>query len=633
MKRSIKYTILTIFCLAMIIVASAQSYDKTGYVEASGDISGKNNDNKFIVSAGKTWTGSISHSGNRTLYLIIEGTATISWLDDSMNGRRLEVILGTGGTLTNPGKLNDKDGNYLLTNYSNSLVLGQIKGKVLNYGTITSNGTNPIQPYSTESGSEGILENHGTINVSGNPGIRVGKTFLNYGTVTATGEIAVDTGSTLENSGTISTEGNVRAGGILRNDGTINAVDLKIESDATLYNNCKISLTGDFNCQKYLYMGEGAFIRVNGKTTFDTTNTCFFGANAILKTYAFTNRGAVNGPSSGGYGLVQYFTPINKWDFTPFGSNMYMVDGNGIDYTTKQPISFSVPATDCSEGFSLIEDSDGDGILDEDDEFPDDAERAFTAHYLGETSWKTLMFEDLWPDKGDYDFNDLVIKYKFTFHLNAQNEYVGLESQFQVAACGASYANGFGFQLNIPNASVTNVTGYVHTAGSSIALNPNKTEQGSGSEAVIIVYDNINASVGNMFNVSRTGTPKTVEPITVYVSLNKIIPDPDAPIIINPFIYINQIRDREVHLMNMPPTSKADPSYFGTGDDQSNGTTTFYRSSDGLPWALNVPRDVSHMLERIDFCVGYPEFKTWAESGGAYAETWYSEGIYDPVLY
>jgi hypothetical protein len=40
----------------------------------------------------------------------------------------------------------------------------------------------------------------------------------------------------------------------------------------------------------------------------------------------------------------------------------------------------------------------------------------------------TLAYEDLWPSKGDYDFNDLVVDYDFNIVKNnqevAQNCYV-----------------------------------------------------------------------------------------------------------------------------------------------------------------------------------------------------------------
>jgi hypothetical protein len=511
MKRSITYIILVILTILMIRVeAQVPSYSTTGYTPISGNQAINVSDNttaKYIIQSDNSWSGSITVGNKGTLSLIIEGTVTsISWVS---NSGTFEIIVGTSGSFTQyTGSINSAITR--LINYSPSLKLNAIRNTVINYGTITGNSNIHIE-------SDGTFENYGTVNATE----LTTNYIINNSGVISVNSLRVNSTASFTNNGTITATNDVAVNNTLTNNGTITANNLYVYSNATLYNNCKIVLTGNFNCQKFLYMGAGAYIKVNGTTTFDSSNTSSFEVNAFLKTYTLVNRGTVKGPNKDGYGLVQYFTTINPYDFKAFSQNMYLVDGYGVDYTTKQQISFSIPSSDCNDGFSIVGDADNDGIPDEQDEFPNDPERAFISYYLGETSWKTLMFEDLWPNKGDYDFNDLVVKYKLSFHLNAQNKYVGLEANFQIAACGASYANGFGFQLNIPNSSVTNVTGYVHS-GNSIVLNANKTEQGSSDEAVIIVYDNISASLGNMFNVKRNGTTKEVAPVTVYVSLDKL---------------------------------------------------------------------------------------------------------------
>ena len=55
-----------------------------------------------------------------------------------------------------------------------------------------------------------------------------------------------------------------------------------------------------------------------------------------------------------------------------------------------------------------IGDSDNDGVLDSDDSYPDDVERAFI-NFVPVSGKNTLAFEDRWPHKGDYDMNDLVL--------------------------------------------------------------------------------------------------------------------------------------------------------------------------------------------------------------------------------
>jgi len=87
-------------------------------------------------------------------------------------------------------------------------------------------------------------------------------------------------------------------------------------------------------------------------------------------------------------------------------------------------------------------DSDGDGISDLDDDYPLDAPRAFNNFYPVASSG-TLAFEDLWPSMGDYDFNDLVLGYRFKTVTNATNQVVEIEKTFTVRANGANLRNGF----------------------------------------------------------------------------------------------------------------------------------------------------------------------------------------------
>merc|ERR1711991_317750 len=54
------------------------------------------------------------------------------------------------------------------------------------------------------------------------------------------------------------------------------------------------------------------------------------------------------------------------------------------------------------------EDVDGDGISNAEDDFPDDADRSFN-NFFPASGYGTLAFEDLWPARGDYDFNVLVV--------------------------------------------------------------------------------------------------------------------------------------------------------------------------------------------------------------------------------
>ncbi|MFW5706038.1 MAG: LruC domain-containing protein, partial [Bacteroidota bacterium] len=282
---------------------------------------------------------------------------------------------------------------------------------------------------------------------------------------------------------------------------------------------------------------------------------------------------------------------------------------------------------DCySSGCGPNPDPDGDGCIGEEDEYPDDPERCYSV--LGE--WGTLAYEDLWPSKGDYDFNDVVIIYQTKMVYNSDNELVDIITDYKVTAVGASFRNGFAIQFdNLVPEDINSVTGSVITAGYA-SFNANGTEAGQ-DKAVVYVFDDteavINRAPGPFFNTLENGNIGTSDTTTISVYFNPPI-DPalvgDAPF--NPFLIRDGNRDIEIHLPDYEPTSLADPSYFGTSDDDSDpGAGRYYKSSHNLPWGIHIPELLDHMIEYIEIPEGYMNFSQWATSGGTLFQDWYKD--------
>lgn len=89
-----------------------------------------------------------------------------------------------------------------------------------------------------------------------------------------------------------------------------------------------------------------------------------------------------------------------------------------------------------------IVDTDGDGVIDALDAYPDDTKRSSKEVLTG-----TLAYEDLWPKLGDYDFNDLVIGYEYAIDGNKDNAIVSMEMKYTILASGASLPNGLALAL------------------------------------------------------------------------------------------------------------------------------------------------------------------------------------------
>ena len=300
---------------------------------------------------------------------------------------------------------------------------------------------------------------------------------------------------------------------------------------------------------------------------------------------------------------------------SPVNANGEIID---FDPATGSWTYFSISGNIKINDFGIIRsiepstgDTDGDGVPDDQDDYPDDPDKAFNNYFPGENTWASLAFEDLWPHQGDYDFNDLVIKYNINQVTNSGNNVVEIKADFQPAHDGASFINGFAFQLPVAATSVESVSGY-NLTGSYVTLNTNGTESGQ-TLANIVVFDQTVPNLNSTLNIEISfNTP--VDPVTLG----------SAPY--NPYLIIDEQINKEVHLPDMGPTALAEPGYFDTGDDTSDPATgRYYKSATNLPWAINIVYDFVWPLENREITQGYLKFGEWAESGGTLYSDWYKD--------
>lgn len=273
-------------------------------------------------------------------------------------------------------------------------------------------------------------------------------------------------------------------------------------------------------------------------------------------------------------------------------------------------------------------DSDGDGVSDVYDRYPNDNTLAYRNVYPAEGSWGTLAFEDLWPGSGDYDMNDLVLNYQYTIYANARNEVKNMDSRFIIKAIGATYRNGFAFELPVAASFVNSVTGQ-DMRESYITLAGNGTEAGVSTKAIIPVFDNahlISPLPAPYFLNTQPEAPfVTPDTLNIRVNFNtglNALLLGTAPF--NPFIMTNKQRGHEVHLPGMAATSKANTALFGTSSDGTNAITgNWYKTKNNLPFALHMVEPYDYPREGRAILYGYPRFADWAQSGGSLAKDWY----------
>ncbi|MCL2915540.1 LruC domain-containing protein [Shewanella corallii] len=252
-----------------------------------------------------------------------------------------------------------------------------------------------------------------------------------------------------------------------------------------------------------------------------------------------------------------------------------------------------------------------------------------TSYYPSRTGYGTLMYEDMWPIMGDYDFNDLVVKYRYTIDKNYLGAVESLEMTYQIQAIGADYHNGFA--LHLPNVLKSNIQSASITYGQeSVTLTP----EADAGEVVFILSADVWADISSQCGMFRTvkDCNETMGQEYVFaVEFTEAVSESSLGLPpYDPFIFATvgkyhgnfSGRQWEVHLKEFSGTSLFNVGWMGLHDDNSNAINSFVNDNN-MPWAMNLADGFAHPVERVDIQQAYPDFRTWVLSSGGEKTDWY----------
>lgn len=215
----------------------------------------------------------------------------------------------------------------------------------------------------------------------------------------------------------------------------------------------------------------------------------------------------------------------------------------------------------------------------------------------------TVLFEDLYPEQGDYDMNDFVVSYSMRTRMSVlYNPGTGaeippyyleaLEYKFIPRWDGAEYGQKFYFRF--------------------------------AKDANTTIYDQIinipETSIYELPADKYMGALDNVEPIEGVISLGKR--EIQQPIDFNwnlfdPYVKVADT-DYEVHLTKKYPTE-------GANADITDEFLKRFINKGNYPFAMNIPTleyEVTKEQVRIDKY--YPSYVKWVESNGKEATDWYN---------
>lgn len=256
-----------------------------------------------------------------------------------------------------------------------------------------------------------------------------------------------------------------------------------------------------------------------------------------------------------------------------------------------------------------------------------------------------LAYEDLWPNTGDYDFNDIVMFYTIA-QTKVNSDVVSIKYEVTPQAMGATFSNKYQLKLNTPLENIKNIQKSFNGDAfdfvkDGVVVNSNLVFS-DGNGTVIEMIDNVKGAIPppDNYHMSNTiknspavfGTKITLD----IVFYNGVHADTlGAP----PYdSYISRIDDQgrliEVHQVGKAPTTKADLSLFGTGDDDSNPATgKYYQTYDNKPWVILIPGNWDNPLEKISIDQPYSDLLQWIVSNGSNNKDWYTKNINNALIF
>ncbi|MFA5714068.1 MAG: LruC domain-containing protein, partial [Bacteroidales bacterium] len=498
-----------------------------------------------------------------------------------------DFALRNGATLYNEGKLiaNSLGTYFEITNNSQLFNSGEINTEHLRINSNTSlmndiGGAISTNNYSQSNGT--VVNNHGELSVSTKLGATSDATLNNHCFVTAEESELSGFNITLESGSLWLTQ-------TLKLNNTVIEMmggSIFIANDVTNVWNGVIKSTS----QSWSLL----------KTTGDVTDLRYTGISELNGKIEWVHEKLAAGTAPNGIGLYQD-----------------RVKG-GATLVAEQ--SINIEGNSCNKSLGQIVGEEPN---------PDDPESPVTSatYFPSESGWATYAFEDNWPNKGDYDLNDLVLKFRVTQNLNEGGKVKELLFDYQVVAVGALYKIAAAFQLdNILAEQVASVERQP-LAGielDAFTVGENGTEPGVDL-AVIPIINNAKRVVSH--SNEYLNTEDDVPFISTPTEQLKIIFT--APIAqeeltmanFNFFIAVNS-RGREIHLPGYLPTSKFDPNIALEGELHPSD---IYKDSEGMMWGLMLPVKFDYPIEMKNITSVYNKFVPWANSGGVEYLDWYQD--------
>lgn len=244
----------------------------------------------------------------------------------------------------------------------------------------------------------------------------------------------------------------------------------------------------------------------------------------------------------------------------------------------------------------------------------------------------TLMFEDKWPETGDFDFNDVVVNYRinatynpvgadFNNPQNPANDIV-IKVDLKIRALGGLYPYDFAIQIGQTRSHEGSSIKASHLGEISLLTTTNDNitvEKLEGTEFPAVIVKGLDALRSSSYYNTISKTDEGVN-VSFEVKIKGTIDEQDNRMRNSAFsdpkafdyFLINTETHREIHLKGFKPTAL----YTNYDAENTAGGEYYYENDAHLVWGLKVPQEIGWAKEKQDILKVYTRFEEWVTSGG-----------------
>ena len=225
----------------------------------------------------------------------------------------------------------------------------------------------------------------------------------------------------------------------------------------------------------------------------------------------------------------------------------------------------------------------------------------------------TLMFEDMYPQLGDYDFNDFVARYNLRIlYKYSRGKYYAHKMciSVQIRAVGGIYK--YEPYIRLTKVKADNII--IETTEKNV-----KSIKGPNGEAIISYKSPTPPSGYKYYNTEKNEMTKPDKFKEIWITLKSPIEYEDVmDKNYNIDMYIaKENHKQEIHLKGYEPVY-----------DQHQD----YADKNNFVWGIRTWGIFDHAIEGKNFLKAYPQFKGWVTSGGKEYKRWWEEVDYRYVI-